>query len=211
MNSFATLYAASPNIHNLQKDPLATQVPIYKKLLSRERQVACLPSMITDVDTAMRFDSTAPVDVFAVMYRLIYQLTHRALGCKDFADDEVLLQKTLRHYSCMDECSPWQILFPELPTPAKLTKRWKGLQLFLELRRVMHKRRRNGAKSDDAMQVLMDDGKSDVEVCAVSIAPGVSCQCTITDIAAGHHRIALRLHGQHGCKWRLVTLLSCAG
>ncbi len=116
----------------------------------------------------MRFDTNAPVDVFAVMYRLIYQLTHRVFGCKDVADNEVLLQRTLRHYSCMDECSPWQVLFPELPTPAKLTKRWRGLQLFMELRQVILERRKNGTKSDDTMQILINSGKSDIEICSVS-------------------------------------------
>ena len=90
-------------------------------------------------------------------------------GCKDVAEDEALLQRTIRHYRCMDECSPWQVLFPELPIPAKVIKRWSGMQLFMELRQVIHARRKGGIRSDDTMQVLMDSGKSDVDICSVSI------------------------------------------
>jgi sterol 14-demethylase len=125
--------------------------------------------MVKDIDKAMRFRSKTVVDPFQVMYRLVYQLTHRSFGCKDVAEDEALLQRTIRHYRCMDECSPWQVLFPELPIPAKVIKRWRGLQLFFELRRVIHARRKGGIRSDDAMQVLMDSGKSDIEICSVSM------------------------------------------
>lgn len=141
---------------------------MFKKMLMRDRLAVNLHYLTGDTHNALRaFDVNRPVDPFAVMYRLIYQLTHRTLGCHDVAEQPDLLESTLRHYSCIEESSPIQILFPELPTLAKIRKQWAGLNLYWQFRKIIHNRRNQEIKGTDAMQMLMDDGMNEIEIASV--------------------------------------------
>lgn len=163
------LFAARPNIDHIRHNPNDNIQPTFKKLLMRDRLAVNLHYLTGDTHNALRaFNVQRPVDPFAVMYRLIYQLTHRTLGCHDVAEKPDLLETTLKHYSCIEESSPVQILFPELPTFAKVRKQWAGINLYWQFSKIIHARRDQGMKGTDAMQMLIDDGMNEIEIASVS-------------------------------------------
>lgn len=164
------LFAARPNIDHIRHNPDDNIQPLFRKLLMRDRLALNLHYLTTDTHNSLRsFDINRPVDPFDLMYRLVYQLTHRTLGCHNVAEDPVLLQNTLKHYRCIEESSPIQILFPELPTFAKIRKQWAGINLYWQFRKIIHNRRRLSEKGTDAMQLLMDEGMNEVEISSVSL------------------------------------------
>lgn len=78
------------------------------------------------------------------MYRLIYKLTHRTGGVHEIAEDETLLQSTLKQFSSIEHFSPLQIMFQDWPLPSMLSKVWAGFNLHRVIVGVMNGRRRAG-------------------------------------------------------------------
>jgi hypothetical protein len=143
----------------------------FKCLMTKSKLVENLHHLTTDTDnTLLELDTSKPIDPFDVMYRLVYQLTHRALGSNDVANNPKLLRETLAIYNCMNDSSAFQIMFPMLPTPGKLTKMWAGAKLHWAFQKIIRDRRKTGRKEADAMQVMMDEGDSDIQISAVSSA-----------------------------------------
>lgn len=138
--------------------------------------VPALPYLVNDTQaliskhtsTSTRSTIFSPFDE---MWSLVYQTTHRLLGCHDIADDPVLLRKTLAIYAKMDKSSALEIMFPSLPTPNKLKKLWAGVRLYWILTCIIDERRKSGRRRDDAMQTLIDQGDSNVHIGAVSPPP----------------------------------------
>ncbi|RDA94977.1 hypothetical protein CP533_0108 [Ophiocordyceps camponoti-saundersi (nom. inval.)] len=167
---FAALYAATPSIDHLRESDLSVNFTLHaKRLLQRERLEATLPRMVADADLAIATTDTV-TEPFALMLRLVYQLTHRTLGSNDVADDASLLDETLAVFGRLDSSSALEIMFPKLFTPNKLRKLIAGLKLHRAFSRVADERRRLGRKDDDAMQVLMDVSDNNVQVSAFIIS-----------------------------------------
>lgn len=127
--------------------------------------------MLEDTDAALSglssSEGAGAVPIFPLMYRLIYKLTHRTGGVHEIAEDDRLLDSTLKRFSCIEHCSPWQIMFPGWPLPPMLSKLWAGFKLHQVIVGAMSERRRTGRSETDALQFLMDLGETDLEIVKV--------------------------------------------
>ncbi|KAJ3492662.1 hypothetical protein NLG97_g5236 [Lecanicillium saksenae] len=170
---FSTLLAASPSADTNIDNPVENQITLFKKILTRERLIDALPKMAEDTDAAisMLSFSDRPVLIFPLMYRLIYRLTHRTGGVHEIAEDEKLLDSTLKNFAKIEYCSPLQIMFPNWPLPSLLLKLWAGFSLHQTIVGAMSERRRTGRSEVDALQYLMDLGEPDLEIvkCIIGI------------------------------------------
>lgn len=145
-------------------------VATIKRATNRGGLLRVLGLLASDAEaTITSIDVSRPFDPFDSMYRLVYQLSHRTIGCDDIAQSPELLDKTLGIYSRLDQSNALQVMFPSLPTPNLLLKVWSGAKLFGILKDIMKKRRETGQRGQDTMQSLMDKGDSDLTICAVCI------------------------------------------
>lgn len=144
-------------------------ITMFKRLLQRDRLADNLHHMTTDANAALsNLDTSAPVEPFAVMLKLIYQLTHRTLGSNDVADDAKLLADTLAVFGRLDDSSAIEIMFPKLPWPSKLRKMWAGARLHWAFSKIVRERRKTGRADTDAMQTLMEAGFAEIFISVVS-------------------------------------------
>lgn len=173
VSSFRNLFAAGPNVRLLHGNLVNFFLNNVRRFVSRERIAPALPHLVNDTQALMlkHLSTSAPSIVFSPfdeLWSLIYQTTHRLLGCHDIADDPALLAKTLAIYSRMDKSSALEIMFPSLPTPHKIKKLWAGARLYWILTSIVEERRKTGRRKDDAMQALIDQGETNVHIGAVS-------------------------------------------
>lgn len=163
------LSSAGPDVKTLHGGDLtAFFVSMFKRMTNKESLTSVLRHLTSDTDAALTaVDTSAPVDPFELMYTLVYQLTHRTLGCNDIANDPVQLANTLAIYKRLDHSNGLQILFPRLPTPAKLIKLWAGARLHWTFKKIVDERKRTGRREEDAMQTLIDGDTSDMCISAV--------------------------------------------
>lgn len=140
------------------------------------------------------------MDPFDVLYKLVYQLTHRTLGSNDVANDPKLLKDTLAIYTSLDDTSAAQIMFPWFPVPSKLRKMWAGAKLHWAFEKIMNDRRRTGRVEDDAMQELMDAGEKDLIISAVSFFAHSLTRTFVTDLIANPVSLLAVYHGCSVCR-----------
>lgn len=56
----------------------------------------------------------------------------RTVGCKEVADDDMLLRKVLHFYEMIEESSTaTKIMFPRLLTPAKIKRTYTEARLYM--------------------------------------------------------------------------------
>ncbi|KAM3515172.1 hypothetical protein MY11210_001184 [Beauveria gryllotalpidicola] len=170
---YSILLAASPHVETEIDNPALSQINLFKKILTCERLIDSLPKLVEDTDAVFRglSDREAVVPIFPLMYRLIYKLTHRTGGVYEIAEDDDLLDSTLKRFSSIEHCSLLQIMFPGWPLPSKLSKLWAGFKLHQVIMGVVKERRRTGRNETDALQLLMNLGESDLEIvkCIIGI------------------------------------------
>lgn len=108
-------------------------------------QIAASPTGITDP-----FDS---------IYDIVFQLTMRTIGCKDVAEDPVLLKKTLRLFEVVEQSATASaVIFPWAPSPAVIKRVYAGSRLYMILKKIVDERRETGKREDDPLQYLIDLG-----------------------------------------------------
>ncbi|KAM3481479.1 hypothetical protein MY5147_000696 [Beauveria neobassiana] len=170
---YSILLAASPHIETDIDNPALSQVNMFKRILTRERLINSLPKLLEDTDVVFGglSDREAVVPIFPFMYRLVYKLTHRTGGVHEIAEDEELLDSTLKQFSSMEDCSLLQIMFTGWPLPSMLSKLWAGFKLHRVITGLMKERRRTGRNETDALQFLMNLGETDLEIvkCVIGI------------------------------------------
>lgn len=118
--------------------------------------------MISDTIKGMErlaADPTGITDPFQSMYELVYQLTMRTVACNEIAEDPAMLKKTLRLYEEVEKAAtPTVVMYPWLPSPAKLKRMWGGAQLYMIFKNIVDVRNKTSRREDDALQFLMDQG-----------------------------------------------------
>lgn len=128
--------------------------------------------MIADTKKAMDFLAADPrgiTDPFESVFELVYQLTMRTVACTEIADDPVLLARTLHLYQEVESAAtPTVVMFPSLPSPAKLRRMYAGAQLYMIFKKIVDTRRATGTRHDDALQFLMDSGDDIRSIISVS-------------------------------------------
>lgn len=141
---------------------------IFKKLLAKPRLANLVPKITHDTRAAYAdIDINGPVDPFAVMNKLIFQITIRAIAADEFVEDKALFDKTMNYYSYITKASGLDVMFPHLPTIRKLVQMAGATKLFMIVTGIIHKRRKAGESVDDSLQVMIDAGLSDHDICLV--------------------------------------------
>ena len=134
-----------------------------------------LPQLISDTKT--KFDtitasSSGMINPFDTIYKTVYQLTMRTVGCNEIASDPALLNRTLHLFEIIEKSgTPTGIVFPWLPTPAKVKKLYAGFSLFMIFQKIVNQRKKTGRRENDALQFMMDQGDSMERIIGVSIPP----------------------------------------
>ena len=148
-----------------------------------------LPKLIKDVQASMKrlsSDQSGITDPFESIYRMVYQLTIRTVGCDDIADDPELLEKTLQLYETIEaSATATTILFPKVPSVGIIKRTVAGGRLYMILKKIVDKRRASGIRGDDPLQYLMDEGDDMariIEVCGCKrVRNGVNgSECWLT-------------------------------
>ncbi|KAL1302876.1 hypothetical protein AAFC00_003204 [Neodothiora populina] len=104
-------------------------------------------------------DDRGVTDPFDSIYKIVYQLTMRTVACKEIAEDPAMLEKTLHLYEEVEKAAtPTVVMYPWLPSPAKLKRVWGGAQLYMIFKKIVDDRRSTGHRVDDALQFCMDAG-----------------------------------------------------
>lgn len=125
-------------------------------------------------DTISRLEEMdTVVNPFDNIYRLVFLIMMRTVGCDDVATDRTLLDVMVNYYNNFTASATRSvIIFPWLPTPALIKRYYYGARLFLKLREIVQSRQaltQDGVrKFDDPLQELIDHN------CGTSHMTGVS-------------------------------------
>ena len=121
-----------------------------------------LPQLMKDARAnfdALAQDKNGLTDPFESIYRLVFQFTMRTVACNEIADDPVVLEKCLKLFETIEStATPFSIMYPWLPLPARMKRTWGGAQLYMIFKRIVDARNAEGRREDDGLQYLMDQG-----------------------------------------------------
>jgi hypothetical protein len=107
-------------------------------------------------------------DPFQSIYEVVYQLTMRTVACDDIADSPELLARTLQLYTTIDgSATPTAIMFPWFPSPAVIKRTIAGGRLYMIINKIVNERKTTGARGEDPLQFLIDEGDSMTEIIEV--------------------------------------------
>jgi hypothetical protein len=140
-------------------------------------QHIALPTLLSDVqDRLNELAEKAPgvTDPFDSLYKIVYLLTMRAGGATEIATNRKLLEKTLSLFESIEKtATPYQIIFPWLPSPALFTRFLSGTRLYMIFQNIVNERKKSGKRYDDPLQYLIDKGDSMRDIIAVSNKTGL--------------------------------------
>jgi sterol 14-demethylase len=114
--------------------------------------------------------SSAVMEPFVDIYRIVWQQTNHLVGANEIADSP----EQLNHVLCLFEdiargASPLRVMFPMLPTLDHVKRMVAGARLYGMLQGFVDNRRASGKREDDAMQFLMDAGEDLAGITGVSL------------------------------------------
>jgi sterol 14-demethylase len=169
---FYKLYAAAPEIELFGRDLADSFLQTFKKFVQRDYLASNLDRFVSDAYTSLAsLNPNVPMNPFDHVFLLIYQLSHRSLGCNEIAENPKLLIHTMEIVRAIDWTSGFQIMFTGLPTYPRIKKHIAGLRLYWILNHAINNRRKTGQRQTDTMQVLMDQGYSNTLISCVSTQP----------------------------------------
>jgi len=132
-----------------------------------------MPNLMADTRRRLELlaqDPRGVTDPFESIYKIVFQLTMRTVACNEIAEDPALLDKTLHLFEAMDKAAtPAVVMYPSLPTPAKLKRMWAGAQLYMIFKKIVDERQRADRRDHDALQFMMDHGDDIRTIITVSI------------------------------------------
>jgi hypothetical protein len=121
-----------------------------------------LSQLIEDTNARLKSIASSPsgiTDPFDSVYKIVFQLTMRTVGCNEIANDPRLLAKTLSFYETIARSvTPAEVIFPWLPTPAKLKRTYAGGALYMMFQGIVNERKKTGRREEDALQFMIDHG-----------------------------------------------------
>ena len=142
------------------------------EMLKQHNLVKVLPLMLKDARRTMDGITKTPggiCDPYDVIYKLVFLINMRTVGCKEIADDEQLMRKVLGFYEMIEESSTSTgIIFPWLPTPSKIKRTYAGGRLYMIFNNIGNERKKLDKKIDDPLQLLIDKGDDMQKIIAVS-------------------------------------------
>lgn len=125
--------------------------------------IADTRARLGDLDRSIDRSGFGITDPFESIYKTVFQLTMRTVGCNEIAEDLPLMSQLLHWYETVEKTtSPVAVMFPWLPTYAMIKRTVAAMRLFTTIKGIGSERVRTGRRSEDAMQILIDQG-DDVE------------------------------------------------
>jgi hypothetical protein len=132
-----------------------------------------LPTLLSDVQERLNdlaANSPGTMNPFDDIYKIVFLLTMRAGGATEIADNRKLLDRTLSLYESIEESTtPYQIIFPWLPSPALFKRFIAGTRLYLILQKIVTERKKTGTRYEDPLQHLIDKGDPMRNIIAVRL------------------------------------------
>ena len=130
-----------------------------------------LPAMLGDARKAMERIASSKdgiCDPYDVIYKLVFLVNMRTVGCKEIADDEQLMRKVLSLYETIEESSTATgIIFPWLLTPSKIKRTYAGGRLYMIFNNIAKERKKLEKEIDDPLQFLLNKGDDMQKIIAV--------------------------------------------
>ncbi|KAF2098210.1 cytochrome P450 [Rhizodiscina lignyota] len=109
-------------------------------------------------------------DPFESVYRIVFQLTMRTVGCNELAEDDVQREKVLQLYQVIeDSTTPATVIFPWFPGPAMIRRTIAGGRLYSIIQNIMDDRKKTGRRENDPLQHMMDMGDDTMAILTVVI------------------------------------------
>ena len=93
--------------------------------------------------------------------KMVFQLTARALACREIADSPETVARMAELYWDMEKgATATAVLLPWFPSAARKQKEKATTDLYLLLKGALDKRLEEGRTEEDSAQALLDDGDS---------------------------------------------------
>ena len=114
--------------------------------------------------------SSTPIIVFVLesfsfSSKAVFQLTVRALACREIADSQEVVQRVAKLYWDIGKgTTATAVLLPWFPSPSRKRKEKANTELYMLLKGVLDKRIEEGRVEEDPAQALLDDGDSVDEI-----------------------------------------------
>ena len=133
--------------------------------------VSDLPKLISDMQTRLdqlAKDPSGITNPFESIYRIVYQLTMRTVGCDDIANNPELLERTLHLCETIkDSATLGTVLYPWFPSLALIKRKIAGVRFYMIIRKIVEERKRTGKRVDDPLQFLIDQEDDMTEIIQV--------------------------------------------
>ena len=132
-----------------------------------------LSQLIADTNSRLKGIASSPSGItepFDSIYKIVFQLTMRMVGCNEIANDPRLLAKTLGFFETIGQsATPAGVIFPWLPTLAKLKRTYAGGLLYVMFQGIVNERKSSGRREEDALQFMIDQGDDITSIIRVGI------------------------------------------
>ncbi|KAG8406024.1 hypothetical protein J3458_021367 [Metarhizium acridum] len=105
------------------------------------------------------------MNIFAEVPLFMFKIMQQCVGFQEIADDEKLLRRTFSTYRRFEKTtSHARIVFPWLVTPRHVWRLLMAAVLYVDLSRILNRRKRERKRVDDSVQFLLDKGESNYNV-----------------------------------------------
>ncbi|KAG6887785.1 hypothetical protein C0995_012765 [Termitomyces sp. Mi166 len=145
-----------------QMDVSASLKTLYN-LLRKERINQFLPTLLEDVQRRMEdWGKEGVLNPFKEVYELIFQTTVRVATCRELSENKKVVSQLDHCYWTLEKsATPFALLFPSLPCPAKKAKQETTRKMYDILSGYVNLRRNATEQTTDAIDVLIAGGDSD--------------------------------------------------
>ncbi|KAH8923142.1 hypothetical protein BT69DRAFT_1350361 [Atractiella rhizophila] len=102
---------------------------------------------------------------FDTLYFIIFKLIVRIIGCREISENEPRLRKVARLFLQLESpVGASGILFPWIPSPAKIMRTIAGARLYFIFKGIISNRRKTGVVEDDPLQYLLSCGDDEMTI-----------------------------------------------
>ncbi|KAF8521739.1 cytochrome P450 [Hysterangium stoloniferum] len=129
------------------------------------------PTMVHDVSEILdTWGNCGEIDPFENIpeksfQKMIFVLSVRVTTCREFSDNPKSIKRLMKIFDRMEAGSkPTSILFPWVPTPARIGRLLAGGELYKMINDVVQTRKTEGRHEDDPLQALIDKEFSLIDI-----------------------------------------------
>jgi hypothetical protein len=130
-----------------------------------------LPQLLDDMRSSidgLAAQETKTTDPFESIYRVVFQMTMRTVGCVEIAGDDAVRERVLELFEKIEGTgTPMSIMYSWMPVIAKFERNYAGAQLWMIFKGIIDKRAAEGRREDDALQYLIDQGDDVTKIITV--------------------------------------------